>query len=31
MAFKEKLRAESRAKNAAMQSGKVRDQKERSM
>ena len=29
--FKEKLRAESRAKNAAMQSGQVRDQKERSV
>ena len=31
MAFKEKLRDESRAKNAAMQSGQVRDQKERSV
>ena len=31
MAFKEKLRAESRAKNDAMQAGKVRDQKERSV
>ena len=31
MAFKERLCAESRAKNEAMQSGKVRDQKDRSV
>lgn len=31
MAFKERLCAESRAKNDALQSGKVRDQKERSV
>jgi hypothetical protein len=30
-AFKLKLRDESRAKNEAMQSGKVRDQKDRSV